>query len=156
MKETVINCNGSVKLKCDHPLWAFTLSLGTLTYGGTLEIKRLSCGGQSIVEFYVFSVLLWQICRISVFGKFSCGTYVIVIFNSNIVVFLNMRNFFVIGLGDFSMVVSNFSISLCSVTVFRTPLVALQSFFLRMRILLLQDHGSVTCYWTGTVCPCCY
>ena len=45
-------------LKCDHPLWAFTLSLGTLTYGGTFEIKRLSCGGQSIVEFYVFSVLL--------------------------------------------------------------------------------------------------
>ena len=58
VKEPVINYNGSVNLKCDHPLWAFTLSLGTLTYGETFEIKRLSCGGQSIVEFYVFSVLL--------------------------------------------------------------------------------------------------
>ena len=34
-------------------------------------------------------------------AKFSCGTYVIVVFNSYIVVFLNMRNFFCDWLGDF-------------------------------------------------------
>ena len=63
------------------------------------------------------------------FGKFSCGTSVIVVLNSNIVVFPNMRNFLFIGSAIFSMVVSNFSISLCSVTVFRIPLAALQWFF---------------------------
>ena len=51
------------------------------------------------------------------------------IFNSNIVVFLNMRNFFVIGSAIFSMVMSNFSIFLLGVTVFGKSLAALQSFF---------------------------
>ena len=46
------------------------------------------------------------------FGKFSCGTYVIVVLNSNIVLFLNMRNFFS---AIFSMVLSNLSIFLCGV-----------------------------------------
>ena len=63
------------------------------------------------------------------FLKFSCGTYVIVVLNSDIVVFLNMRNFFVIGSAIFSMVVSNFSIFLRGVTVFGKSLAALQSFF---------------------------
>ena len=35
---------------------------------------------------------------------FSCGTYVIVVLNSDIVVLLNMWNFFVIGSAIFSMV----------------------------------------------------
>ena len=74
------------------------------------------------------------------FGKFSCGTYVIVVFNSNIVVFPNMRNLFLIGLAIFSMVLSFSSIFLCGVTVFRIPLAALKSYLLRMRILLLQDR----------------
>ena len=52
------------------------------------------------------------------------------VFNSDIVVFLNMRKFFVIGWAIFSMVVSNFSIFLRGVTVFRIPLAAPQSFFL--------------------------
>ena len=39
-----------------------------------------------------------------VFGKFACGTYVIVVLNSDIVVFLNMWNFFVIGSAIFSIV----------------------------------------------------
>ena len=34
-----------------------------------------------------------EFCGIVVFGKFSCGTYVIVVLNSDIVVFLNMRTF---------------------------------------------------------------
>ena len=63
------------------------------------------------------------------FLKFSCGTYVIVVLNSDIVVFLNMRNFFVIGSAIFSMVVSNFSIFLRGVTVFGKSLAAPQSFF---------------------------
>ena len=75
------------------------------------------------------------------FGKFSCGTYLIAVFNSNIVVFLNMRIFFVIGLSMFSMVLSNLSIFVCGGTVFGILLAALQSFFfLHMRILLLQDR----------------
>ena len=64
------------------------------------------------------------------FRKFSGRTYVIVVLNSDIVVFLNMRNFFfVIGSAIFSMVVSNFSIFLRGVTVFGKSLAALQSFF---------------------------
>ena len=74
------------------------------------------------------------------FGKFSCGTYVIVVFNSNIVVFPNMRNLFLIGLAIFSMVLSFSSIFLCGVTVFRIPLATLKSYLLRMRILLIQDR----------------
>ena len=57
-------------------------------------------------------------CGIIVFGKFSCGSYVIVIFNSNIVRFLKMGNLFFDWLGDFSMVLSNLSIFHCGVTVF--------------------------------------
>ena len=56
------------------------------------------------------------------FGKFSYGTYVIVVFNSNIVVFLNMGNLFLIGSVIFSMVLSNLSIFPCGVTVFCIPL----------------------------------
>ena len=52
-----INYNGSVNLKRDHPLWEFALPLGTLTHGGTFVIKRLSRGGESIEEFYIFSAL---------------------------------------------------------------------------------------------------
>ena len=65
-----------------------------------------------------------KVCGIIVFGKFSCGTYVIVLFNSDVVVFPNMRNL-LIGSAIFSMVLSNSSIFLCGVTVFRIPLAAL-------------------------------
>ena len=64
-------------------------------------------------------------CGIIVFGKFSCGSYVIVIFNSNIVVFLNMGNLFLIGSAIFSRVLSNSSLFHCGVTVFGIPLAAL-------------------------------
>ena len=63
------------------------------------------------------------------FAKFSCITYELVVLNSDIVVFLNMQNFYVIGSAIFSTVVSNFSIFPCGVTVFGIPLAALQSFF---------------------------
>ena len=49
-----------------------------------------------------------------VFGKFSCGTYVIVVFP-------DMRNLFLIGSAIFSMVLSSSSIFLCGVTVFHIP-----------------------------------
>ena len=58
---------------------------------------HLSRGGESIVECYILSPFIEKFCGIIVFGKFSCGTYVIVVFNSNIVVRLNMRNLFLIG-----------------------------------------------------------
>ena len=70
----------------------------------------------------------------------SCGTYVIVVFNSNIVIFPDMWNPCLIGWAIFSMVLSNSSIFLCGVTVFRIPLAALQFYFLRIRILLVQDR----------------
>ena len=113
-------------MKCDHPLWAFALSLGTLTHGGAFGIKRLSRGGESMVESYIFSALHWEIlrcCGIVVFGKFSCGTYVIVVLNSDIVVFLNMRIFFVIALAIFSMakVVEFFDFSFRGYGVQYTP-----------------------------------
>ena len=49
--------NGSVNLKRDHPLWVFALPRGTVAHGGALGIKRMSRGGESIVEFYIFSAL---------------------------------------------------------------------------------------------------
>ena len=55
------------------------------------------------------------------FVIFSCGTCVIVVLNSDIVVFRNIQNFYVIGSTIFSMVVSNFSIFLCCVMVFGRP-----------------------------------
>ena len=64
-------------------------------------------------------------CCIIVFGKFSCGTYVIVVFNSSIVVFPNLQNLFLIGSAIFSMVLSNSLIFLCGVPVFRIPVAAL-------------------------------
>ena len=51
------------------------------------------------------------------------------VLNSDIVVFLNMRIFLVIGSSIFSVVVSNFSIFLPGVTVFGKSVAALQSFF---------------------------
>ena len=66
-----------------------------------------------------------KISGIIVFGKFSCGTYVIVVFNSNIVVFLKMWNLFLIGSAIFSIVLSTSSIFLWGVTVFYIPLAAL-------------------------------
>ena len=103
-------------------------------------IKRLSRGGESIVEFYIFSALHWESLRYSgvwqIFMRYLCNCGLEFWYCG----ISKHAEVFVIGSGIFSMVVSNFSISLCSVTVFRTPLVALQSFFLRMRILLLQDQ----------------
>ena len=90
---------------------------------------HLSRGGESIVECYILSPYIEKFCGIIVFGKFSYGTYVIVVLNSDIVVFLNIRNFFCDWQAIFSMLVSKFSIFLCSLTVFRIPLAALQSFF---------------------------
>ena len=63
------------------------------------------------------------------FAKFSCGTYVIEVLNCDILVFLNMQNFYVVRSAIFSMVVSKFSIFPCGITVFSIPLAALQSFF---------------------------
>ena len=79
---------------------------------------HLSRGGESIVECYILSPYIEKFCGVIVFGKFSCGTYVIVVFNSSIVVFPNMRNLLLIGSASFSMVLSNSSIFLCGVTVF--------------------------------------
>ena len=45
---------------------------------------HLSRGGESIVECYILLPYIEKFCGIIVFGKFSCGTYVIVVFNSNI------------------------------------------------------------------------
>ena len=56
-------------------------------------IKRLSRGGESIVECYILSPYIEKVCGIIVFAKFSCCTSVIVVLNSDIVVYLNMRNF---------------------------------------------------------------
>ena len=97
MKGPAINCNGSVNLKCDHPLWAFALPLGTLTHGGVFGIKCLSRGRESIEEFTFLAPYIEKFCGIVVFGKFSCGTCVIVVLISDIVVFLNMRIFLLLA-----------------------------------------------------------
>ena len=61
-----------------------------------------------------------------VFGKFSGVTYVIVVLNSAIVVFLNLRNFLLLArrfLGWFKL--SDLSIFLFCITEFGIPLTAL-------------------------------
>ena len=85
------------------------------------------CLGEGRVQwsFTVLAPYIEKVCGIIVFGKFSCGAYVIVVLNSNTVVFLNMRNLFLIGSAIFSMVLSNSSIFLCGVTMFRIPLATL-------------------------------
>ena len=76
-------------------------------------------GGESIVECSILSPYIEKFCGIMVFGKFSCGTYVIVVFP-------DMRNLFLSGLAIFSMVLSSSSIFLCGVTVFHIPLALLK------------------------------
>ena len=75
-----------------------------------------------------FIALLGTFCGIIVFGKFSCGPYVIVVLNCDTVVFLNMRNFLWLA-RRFLVWCVNFSIFHCGFTVFRIPLTALESFF---------------------------
>ena len=80
---------------------------------------HLSRGGESIVECYILSPFIEKFCGIIVFGKFSCGAYVTVLLNSDIVVFPDMQNLFLIGSTIFSMVLSNstnfFAVLQCSV-----------------------------------------
>ena len=83
---------------------------------------HLSRGGESIVAPYIE-----KFCGIIVFGKFSCGTYVIGVFNFNIVVFQTCEIFFLIGSAIFSMVLSNSSIFLYGVPY--TPSRSLILFF---------------------------
>ena len=95
---------------------------------GAFGIKRLSRGGESIVEFYIFSALHWESLRYCVWQIFmryfcNCGLEFWYCGISK------HAEFFVIGSAIFSMVVSNFSIFHCSVTVFGIPLAALQLFF---------------------------
>ena len=84
-----------------------------LQWGGVLGIKRLSWRGESMVEkFY----------SIVVFAKFSCGTYVIVVLNSDIVALINKRNFLFLArwfLAWFCWICRFF---LCGFTEFGIPL----------------------------------
>ena len=134
------NYNRSVNLKCDHPLWEFALRRGNVARGEAFGIKRLSRGGESIVKFYIFSALHWEILRYGgvwqIFMRYLCNCALEFWYcgiSKDVEVF-------VIGWAIFSTVVSNFSISPCSVTVFHIPQAALQPFFLRTRILLPQDR----------------
>ena len=82
-------------------------------------VLHLSRGGESIVECYILSPDIEKVGGINVFGKFSCGAYVTVLLNSDIVVFPDMQNLFLIGSTIFSMVLSNsrnfFAVLQCSV-----------------------------------------
>ena len=109
---------------------------------GAFEIKRLSRGGESTVEVYIFSALHWEslrnYCVWQIFIWYF--NYVLVVLNSDIVVFLNIRNFFVIGRRFLACLyrISRFFFALLRCSVYPKPLFNL--FFLRMRILLLQDR----------------
>ena len=96
---------------------------------GYLESNVLARGGLSIVEVYIFSALHWESLRYcgvwQIFMRYLCNCGLEFWYCG----LSKPAEVFVIGSGIFSMVVSNFSISLCSVTVFRIPLAALQWFF---------------------------
>ena len=95
-----------------------------------------------------------------VFGKFSCGTYVIVVLNSDIVVFLNMRIFLLLARRLLARLkLSNFSIFLFGVTEFSIPLAAP----IAARILIFEhaytsnikqySHGNLLCGWRPSLNP---
>ena len=92
MKNPHLWWKGLQSTKMSQLIWSVTIPFRHLRclfyplHRGAFGIKRLSRGGESIVEFYIFSALQWESCGIIVFRKLSCGTYVIV-------VLLNMRNF---------------------------------------------------------------
>ena len=96
---------------------------------GAFGIKRLSRGGESIVEVYIFSALHWEslryYCVWQIFMRYLCNCGLEFWYCG----ISKHAEFFVIGSPIFSMVVSNFSIFHCGVTVFRIPLAVLQSFF---------------------------
>ena len=118
--------------------------MGQLIWSVTIPFRHLRCSrlfcivghlesnvclGEGRVQwsFTVLAPYIEKVCGIIVFCKFSCGAYVIVVLNSNIVVFLNMRNLFLIGSAIFSMVLSNSSIFLYGVPY--TPSRSLILFF---------------------------
>ena len=130
-------------------IWSVTIPFGylrcldvLLPIVGYLESNVLARGGESIVEVYIFSALHWEslgYCGVwQIFMRYLCNCGLEFWYCG----ISKHAEVFVIGSGIFSIVVSNFSISLCSVTVFRIPLAALQCFFffLRMRILLPKDQ----------------
>ena len=96
---------------------------------GAFAIKRLSRGGKSTVEVYIFSALHWEslryYCVWQIFMRYlrNCGLELWYCGISK------HAEFLVIGWAIFSMVVSNYSIFLRGFTVFGIPLAALQSFF---------------------------
>ena len=117
-------------------IWSVTIPFGylrcldvLLPIVGYLESNVLARGGESIVEVYIFSTLHWESLRYcsvwQIFMRYLCNCGLEFWYCG----ISKHAEVFVIGSGIFSMVVSNFSISLCSVTVFRIPLAALQCFF---------------------------
>ena len=96
---------------------------------GAFGFKRLSRGGKSTVEVYIFSALHWESLRYYCFWQIlmrylrNCGLEFWYCGISK------HAEFLVIGWAIFSMVVSNYSIVVRGFTVFGIPLAALQSFF---------------------------
>ena len=146
MKNPHLRWKGLQSTKMSQLIWSVTIPFRHLRFlfyplhRGAFGIKRLSRGGESIVEFYIFSALHWESLRYSgvwqIFMRYLCNCGLEFWYCG----ISKHAEVFVIGSGIFSMVVSNFSISLCSVTVFRIPLAALQCFFLHMRIPMTQDR----------------
>ena len=66
-------------------------------------IQPSICLGEGRVQqsVTILAPYIEKFCSIIVFGRFSCGTYIIVVFNSNTVVFPNLRNLFFNSFGDF-------------------------------------------------------
>ena len=104
------------KMKNPHLRWKALQStkMGQLIWSVTIPFRHLGCSrlfctvghlesnvclGEGRVQwsFTVLAPYIEKVCGIIVFGKFSCGTYVIVALNSDIVVFLNMQNFWWLG-----------------------------------------------------------
>ena len=130
VKGPAINYNGSVNLKCDHPLRAFALSLVSLTHGRAFGIKGLSWGrggyGRVLHFFSALDREILRYCGVSqIFMPYLCNCGLEFWYCG----ISKHAEVFVLGSAILSIVMSNFSISLCSVTVFCIPLAALQFFF---------------------------
>ena len=147
-------------MKCDHRLLAFALPLGTLTHGAVFGIKCLSRGGESTEEFYIFSVLHWEILRYcgvwQIFMRYLCNCslefwYCGIFKHAD---FLLLARRFLARLK-----LSNFSIFLFLVTEFSIPLAApiAAPIFIFERAYTSTakqySHGNLLCGWRPSLNP---
>ena len=103
MKNPHLRWKGLQSTKMSQLIWSVTISFRHLRFlfyplhRGAFGIKRLSRGGESIVEFYIFSALQWESLR------YYCVSQIFMQYLRNCGI-TKHAEFFMIGSAFFSMV----------------------------------------------------